>query len=601
MSLLLSLLFIATVQEGQQPPIPPPDHPPLPTLPPRSYDIGAGAVVNMSFSFVDTGGTGVHFFDTCGGRCKGNTHILHDKCDDSCDEACEGGHGYTMPPNSLPGIGTNFWGAFEQASKTFGATPFHLEIESAITWETNQALGWGLDKDGNQTLVSDKYVFEGKPGCWVTQPCTADEKYYTTRQYNVVATWSMYRMSNAPDGRQVRVQGPSGTNVITSALVPYRRTFEGQKRIRCACSVIKVGQAPIGVIRDPFGGGGGGVMIGKEPTGVLCDAKTLESANVNVVCQDMVSCSATKTSGPEDMVIAAGTMLIALDNIHQNMMVVSPLRIQNVLNSEEGLFASIRPQVRRGSGTGVEDTGRVVCLNMEKEPPTASVKYKVQTSTDRRLQRLAAFTANQSFKGPWDQARFWIVTDKATYDDVNKRLLPGPTPAMYVRSMYEAATYGYVDFQKDGYRRCLEPKLLIGPAQKAAVEWFVRELAKADSKALAEWVSQNQSQLIQLAGSNAQYLANLITALTSRRGDAVSLATLDLLLALPEGNRPAIMRDMSKAVWSLAVSANERVAERAMDVIAVYKPAGAKFYLYNLPKTASQTNRDRAAKLAKEF
>jgi hypothetical protein len=197
----------------------------------------------------------------------------------------------------------------------------------------------------------------------------------------------------------------------------------------------------------------------------------------------------------------------------------------------------------------------------------------MRSPQDDVLIRLGAITDQARVRGPHDQARMWIYTDKAPIDEVNKRMLPGVSEGRYTSLLYDIGQAG-VDLSGTEYRRCLEPKLLTGIAlDDRAAAALVSALAESKPADLARYVNANAATIARLVGSDPQYgpghVATVATALLSEDNADVRKSGLKLVTSVRPENRAALANAGGLAgVRNMLTNANE--AGAAVDALIAY-------------------------------
>ena len=153
-------------------------------------------------------------------------------------------------------------------------------------------------------------------------------------------------------------------------------------------------------------------------------------------------------------------------------------------------------------GELLEKTIAVHCLEIDKDPPDSSVKFSLGRANDPVLRNLAMFTQRSAIKGPWDQARLWIYTDKASLERVNKRLAIGCPPGMYVRSLWDVNSVGGLKDQDLANADFFRPDHLGAVSnRKEASAWFTGVLASHHRPALLQYLSSGGKELAALITS----------------------------------------------------------------------------------------------------
>ncbi|MBL8067758.1 MAG: Plug domain-containing protein [Armatimonadetes bacterium] len=180
-------------------------------------------------------------------------------------------------------------------------------------------------------------------------------------------------------------------------------------------------------------------------------------------------------------------------------------------------------EVFAGIGRGGQDPRamRVLCMNMEKKEPAAGVKYYPYRPKDPVISSLANLMDQANFRGPWDQARLWIYTDKATYEQVNERLVNGVGQSAYLMALADVAFAGGLDDKMLKDPKYVKPEFMIGSgAPSYARTWLMETLDAFHPKKAGEWLKGNAATMLQLVGPKAdqddnQHLADTLRRMTS--------------------------------------------------------------------------------------
>jgi hypothetical protein len=264
----------------------------------------------------------------------------------------------------------------------------------------------------------------------------------------------------------------------------------------------------------------------------------------------------------------------AVNNADQDM--TSTLRASALVYAGQTmeLYVSLRPQDRQTTaGIGF----RWACLEMSKKAPTANSKYVMKPPQDDVLVRLGAITNRAAIRGPHDQARMWIYTDKATLAQVNERLIPGVTEGRYMTLLWELATQGGVDLTAPDYRRVLEPRLLTGvPIDDRAGGWLVSVLAEAKARDLSRYVNSNAAMIVRSIESDPQfgpgYVATVTTAMLSEDDADVRKAGMRLLSAVAPSARESFARAGGlEGLRNVVVSGTPAEVVTAVDLLILYR------------------------------
>lgn len=279
----------------------------------------------------------------------------------------------------------------------------------------------------------------------------------------------------------------------------------------------------------------GQITSGKTPQGYVTD---VEKANGEMIVKSMQKLgysfpqmiAALQTLAPEgtdmnrltfpsldgdpcdyDLDCPPGTIWYPSNPAYQAMM--TGVRYSRPLFAE--VFAGIG---RRGQDSRAM---RVLCMNMEKKEPAAGVKYYPYRPKDPVISALAKLMDQANFRGPWDQARLWIYTDKATYEQVNERLVNGVGQSAYLMALADVAFAGGLDDKMLKDPKYVKPEFMLGSgAPSYARTWLMETLDAFHPKKAGEWLKSNAATMLQLVGPKAdqadnQHLADTLRRMTS--------------------------------------------------------------------------------------
>lgn len=141
-------------------------------------------------------------------------------------------------------------------------------------------------------------------------------------------------------------------------------------------------------------------------------------------------------------------------------------------------------------------TGRTHCLNMALKEPEEGVRYFPYMSNDPVLDGLAELTEASRMRGPWDQVRTWIYTDKVSMRDANKRISPEISESRYINGLYDVFHLGGLTEKELNESAIFDPDLLLSPyASDDALYWFVMTLEDRHVKALRTWIENPPKEL----------------------------------------------------------------------------------------------------------
>lgn len=186
---------------------------------------------------------------------------------------------------------------------------------------------------------------------------------------------------------------------------------------------------------------------------------------------------------------------------------------------------------------------RTHCLNMNLKEPAAGVKFFPFAPADPVATGLAKLTEASRFRGPWDQARTWIYTDKAPLAEINKRLIPGVSGGQYINGLADISRLGGFS-AKDMTRADLFDANLLGNgyARPEAAAWFLEYLKTNAEPRFAAYFKNPPARLLEMLRDadrdiSAQAASIIVGGLTDDN-EAVRTATMGYFTRLsPEDQK----------------------------------------------------------------
>jgi hypothetical protein len=147
-------------------------------------------------------------------------------------------------------------------------------------------------------------------------------------------------------------------------------------------------------------------------------------------------------------------------------------------------------------------TARTHCLNKDLKEPELGVRYFPFMGNDDALVTLADLTSKSNFRGPWDQIRTWVYTDKIGYDEANERLFPGATEGQYVNNLFDVFKVGGFTAADLKDKKMFDPKLLAGAgALDKSFNWVAMQIGESSGKELRKWIEGMPQELQRLLKS----------------------------------------------------------------------------------------------------
>lgn len=602
----LAILFLVALSlfviGHSQNPKSPNDVPP-PSIPDEIWSVDAGnGRISLRFEWRDDGihdgnnGTHDGSIQHCEKYCDGKKHLLHSQCDDSCDRACFTIHKFDEPyrlyentaRERLPG-----WNQANQDFVKFGSGNYdaaaiaHVAADSA-----KKALE--REKDKWTAHIDMRHWFQGSCG-GITR--TLKEHWYTG-----IVHYELYREVVLDDGKIMHTKGPSGSMQICAFSVMLDTYTDSKPYVWCRCTIVREdpeqhGYMPIPQDRQT------GVCLATPIGDVPCTDKFLQDCGFAIECDSMNECTVSAEnsgSDPFELCVYPGTIFQSQDPAIQD---VATMAKCNLMVPAKELLASISRSVAKVDRVSAKV--RVACINMSKKEPNSKTKFVVKYEPETVLAKIANLQSKQRISGPWDQARTWVYTDKASYDDIAKVLLPTPSKGFYARGLYQLATDCEVDLGAPAYDKCFEPSLLGStPPSPSISRWLARELHKRNPSKLASWLRTSGNAFAELVAkgdrADVEHVQNTFQTLASAPGDPVWKALETMLISgIPQGAKAKFAELGAGTVLLPALrSEDAESAAKALDAFEAYGANGGMLYLLNPNPGLPQATRDRARKLA---
>ncbi|HVL39059.1 MAG TPA: hypothetical protein VM328_06680 [Fimbriimonadaceae bacterium] len=520
------------------------------------------------------------FFDICLNACQGPPpdHATHEECDRLCDMPCESYHEGSIARNEGFTLdGDAYFAAMRAGNRMLEAARrrgYNIEArpDTAVTEAVNELLG--LTGENGQTFlnVSIKHPIRDP-----YEPCTACRIYYYYRLYNVMMLVEVSQVVSVPQpptpGSSVRTSEIHSANldhqhVKLGSVYLLDENPEFQKTEACACKRAQKPERQVGFIPSTWDG----TRTRTIPTstammdyGQLVAFHSMKPVQFTIHGQDMNTCVASLEGPPGSTgFLPAGTRLVPSRDDMQEML----------LEEDVELVAEVVASV---GGRSNAKKIRVMCAQMEKETPTPAVQYQVAAPLSPALARMARDVARSPIKGPWDQARTWLATDRADYATLAKRLIPPPTPGRFRELAFEVRRSGARrEVQAHVARVVTAPMLFEFGTNEEALRWGIASVLKREPGALLKAApAAPMPMLVEKRPGAPRFVAMLARVLMANPADESRKAALMLLKAgVPEADRAALLREgaLSSLPFWLG-SSKESQALDALQVFALYRPA----------------------------
>lgn len=225
-----------------------------------------------------------------------------------------------------------------------------------------------------------------------------------------------------------------------------------------------------------------------------------------------------------------GTMWIPSDKRYQSMMTGARFNFQTMGFS---LMAVIGRTPQQNA-----NSMRVLCMNIDKLEPAKGIKYLPYRPADPVFATLAKNMDDSRFRGPWDQARLWIYTDKATIERVNEKLVGGLSNAGYLMALADVDWAGGLDERMLKDASYIKPEFMMGAGAPAyATNFLMNSLDAYHGKKAGDWLKKNGNSMLQLAGSEAEDVhKSHLTNVMSRMLDFDAAEDREAALKFVEGS-----------------------------------------------------------------
>lgn len=193
-------------------------------------------------------------------------------------------------------------------------------------------------------------------------------------------------------------------------------------------------------------------------------------------------------------------------------------------------------------GTADLKTIKTLCAEMQKQEPNSNVRFRVAAPKDFTLSYLAEKASRARSRGPWDQARMWIYTDRATYAQIKAKLIPAPRLGQYRDALYDVAMAVHGRPDRKDLDKLLQPEMLADPGLNArALDWAVQVLMKRDRAKAISAIKAGSPNLWAVSSVGVSHVRDLVAALSGRsEADAVPSIEAALMSATPAQQREEV-------------------------------------------------------------
>lgn len=496
----------------------------------------------------------------CWLKCRGNKHINHNDCDTSCDIPCP----VLTHRFSFSGHTDYLTNAMRQAERDADNLVFQAGGNPhAANW-TN----YYTRSLSNAKRMSEQLRRYEVP-CWNQEACTHSMRCYGLRRYEFQITGTLtengYYMSRGVKTPYAPRNRGSHSATVANVWLPDDQPLTTITSWLCKCRPAppkedpKPGDPPIREFWwPPLWGGyliweddGDNVNLPNDLVHLSITGIDLNRVHIEIINDSDIGIT---------VLVGGGIVLVPNDGKYQSMTVLVQTRLVVPAHSK----ASADP--------------RAACTEMNKREPNSSTTFTMAEQNNPALAECAGITSVSRFRGATDQARVWIVTDRAPYAEIKKHLIPGPSAGQYLNALYDVSHINGVDINSPEFRDCYDSSLLVSTtAKREAATWMVQQLDRMNPASLTDLAANHAAEITEKLGDKAgeseiKYVANLVQQLCSCSSSEGRLAGLSLLLkAVPQAQRDKIVAAGGlDAVLVATQSEDPREQEQALEVIEEY-------------------------------
>jgi len=418
-------------------------------------------LVSVSVQLEPTGEKKVVYVDHCINACQGPPpeHAKHEECDRACDLPCESLHEFNYHP-------------ITEIHSTGESAFTYLEGISQIT-EVLSKRGYKVSDQGMEFLdarVSDAMDLASKKheesvemkgkhaGMNPFEPCTAYNLEYYAHAYNFVVNVEVLRQFSG-QGDPILVPFMKPQKYILGTMEIFSPDPLLDKEIRCLCGEHQ-DDPPVTDGATGYLGGDYMPLDYKPKTFGQLDME-YSKTGISAVGTDLNNLVLNLPMG-QGCSIPAGTLWIPEDSAYQVMTTMETATVKwGFLAFNGSAFAPSQVNIK------------TLCTEAEKKEPNGKVRYLPQLTADSTLRTMMQKVDASRIKGPWDQVRTWIYTDKIPYAKAARRLIPSVTEGRYLSLVHEVASLPQMKKGNfEGLKKLVEPAMLLHPdARATARDW----------------------------------------------------------------------------------------------------------------------------------
>ena len=463
----------------------------------------------------------------CYRTCRGGKHATHAECDPSCNDNCHLSHGDDILRAHCE----------VQADAVRGAIP---EMETGplpgYVWgpaqqKVQQRLAEMVRLYSQATFTPPMNHFSVFCGCSMRQ--------YGYRKFKLIMVTKILETMKPAGGSEQKITKTAETVAAFVWQPDGRKPLVQKDFVNCVCAKTSTAMVPTKT---------GGPLVTQPCPGPQAIGTDNPNAIPPIMFTGVGIDQCTVPMPPPGTIaikvfIPAGTRLIADNATYQVLVVMANTTISVAPNPPPALFASLVPNVQP------EQMIPVACGEFNKKPPQG-VPYKLgPPSSHALMQRIGVAAERQAMKGAWDQERTWIATDQVSLEAMRKRLVPPPSRANYLNSLWDLATMCWVDVQNEPFHALMQPDLVLDHrASPGAAQWFIGQAdALYPNQMAALLIKDGPATMSKLDSATTPYAVALMKGLKNAADPALHAAIPPLLDAMPASVKASVMRQVFPA------------------------------------------------------